>query len=200
MGAGSFFGQQIAKKAMKQTRITASRSANATSRALGQVGYKGSGYRSSVVRSAQGPRRGAVRSTFKRNADDYYSGIVVHGSPTKGLTQIDPRMSSATKAAGYTDRPSVFLWNPTAQGMDAPFSVGMAAQEYAAGGSIYIGRVTNAKKVADGPGSILTSRRSVQVLDEIDPNDLTAVDNALEKYGLKRFRPVQNIDTGPSVV
>jgi hypothetical protein len=184
---------------MKQTRInTARMGRSATSKALAETGYRGSGMRPTAI-SAGG--RGKRTTTIKRDPSEYYSGIVVHGSPVKGLKQIDPALSSATKAAGYTDKPSVFLWDPTAKGMDAPFATGIAAQEYAKGsGSIYVGKVVNAKRLADGPGGVLVSKRSVEVLDEIDPNNLAAVDAALEKYGVKRFAPTYQSSVTDSVV
>jgi hypothetical protein len=126
----------------------------------------------------------------KQFEDHTYSGISVHGSSQSGLKEISPMMSDGTKGAGYTDKPSVFMWDP--KKLDGPGQIGGLASKYASGGSFYITDAQKAGRLKDLP-HVLHSSKPVKVLEEIPftgkMSDFDAIDSALERHGLPRRKP-----------
>ena len=198
MGIGTSFGKNFLRSALHQTSSIKKLGLSPMARASGSIIEGTAGFSDRAISS--GLHSSSIKQRAARVAQDLddsmpYTGIAVHGSTQSGLKEISPMLSDATKGAGYVDKPTVFMWDPSR--MTGSTQVGNAAADYAFGGSYYITKASNAKRVKGLP-HVLTSEKSVDVLEEI-PNtgsisDLVKVDEAIERYGLKRQKPVEFID------
>ena len=198
MGIGTSFGKNFLRNALHQTSSIKKLGLSPMARASGSIIEGTAGFSDRAISS--GLHSSAIKeraAKIAQNLDDSmpYTGIAVHGSTQSGLKEISPMLSYATKGAGYVDKPTVFMWDPTR--MTGSTQVGNAASDFAFGGSYYITKANNAKRLKGLP-HVLASEKSVEVLEEI-PNtgsisDLAKVDEAIERYGLKRQKPVEFLD------
>ena len=198
MGIGTSFGKKLLRNALHQTNSIKRLGLSPTARASGSMIEGTAGFSDRAI--TRGLHSSAIKERVAKIAQDLddsmpYTGIAVHGSTQSGLKEISPMLSDATKGAGYVDKPSVFMWDPTR--MKDEFQVGNAASDFAFGGSYYITKANNAKRLKGLP-HVLASEKSVEVLEEI-PNtgriaDLQKLDEAIERHGLKRHKPVSFVD------
>jgi hypothetical protein len=122
----------------------------------------------------------AIRQRAAAIADDLaYAGgpIVVHGSPAKGLTSIDPKMGSAalpdksvaygwktSDVQGYND--SDVLEHVTWNNLQNP-------RYTRPGNSIYIAQAKRGSEVVyDSPSSVFTSDQPLRVLKELSGDEI----------------------------
>lgn len=192
MGIGTSFGKNFLRNALHKTNSIKKLGLSPMARASGSIIEGTAGFSDNAI--ARGLNSNSLKQRAARIAKDIddampYTGIAVHGSNTSGLKEISPMLSHGTKNAGYVDKPSVFMWDPTRLREES--EVGNLASRYASGGSYYITKAVNAKRMKGLP-HVLASDKAVEVLEEIPftgkLSDMDKVDEAIEKYGLKRHK------------
>jgi len=154
-----------------------------------------------VGRGVQLGARAVARTGIPARAVNKVRGEVVglHGSPVKGLKQIEPRLSEWSPKGSP---PQVFAANPAGAPSNAPRGAGIprareTAQDYALGygkavkpkepGSIYVVKGKRDKAAGKNPWTFSSPKpmRVVAEVEVMDPLRNTKVIDALRRAGVK---------------